>query len=477
MYRQVQLLAENVDLISTKAEDHWFDRKSARISPEALANTLVSFANADGGTVLVGVSNSGEIEGVESNPDRINALRRAAMDLTIPPVRHSTVLIPCTASDGRVANVLAFEIPPGTTVHRTHRDEVYVRVGDQTRKLDFDATLELSYDKGASVFDGQPVPGADYRELDHHAVEDFVRRAGGTLDPAITLKARGLLIDSDIGLAPTAAAVLLFGSHPDQFISGSFIRVLRYDGQERQYGVRSNVTFDQRITGALPAQIAEAEGIIASLIPSTVRLGAMSGRFETTPALPQFAWLEAVVNAVAHRSYSQQGDHIRVSLFDDRLEVSSPGKLPGPVRLDNIRTTRFARNPRIARVLADLKLVQELNEGVNRMFEEMKFAGLQDPVFLQSAAGFTVTLSMVPRLQDGLRSLTWDDPVTRFVLREVNETGRVTVARAIEATGLSAPTVRRQLLRLTDAGILERIARSATDPTAFWRLQRVPRDE
>ena len=76
-----------------------------------MANTLVSFANADDGTVLVGVSNSGEIEGIDSDPDRINALRRAAMDLTVPPVRHSTALIPCTMPDGSLANVLAFEIP------------------------------------------------------------------------------------------------------------------------------------------------------------------------------------------------------------------------------------------------------------------------------------------------------------------------------------------------------------------------------
>lgn len=110
------------------------------------------------------------------------------------------------------------------------------------------------------------------------------------------------------------------------------------------------------------------------------------------------------------------------------------------------------------------------------MYGEMTLAGLQDPMFLESEAGFTVTLSMIPRLQDGPRPFTRDDSVARFVLREVTETGRVLVARALEPTGFSAPTVRRQLQRSTEAGILERVARSVTDPTAFWRRRNPPRN-
>ncbi len=89
------------------------------------------------------------------------------------------------------------------------------------------------------------------------------------------------------------------------------------------------------------------------------------------------------MNAVTHRSFSLGGDHVRVELFDDRLEVESPGRLPGLVRLENIRSTRFARNPRIARALSDLGYGRELGEGVNRMFEEMNRVGLPDPVYHQ----------------------------------------------------------------------------------------------
>ncbi|MEZ4564080.1 MAG: ATP-binding protein [Thermomicrobiales bacterium] len=83
-YRQSHLFVENRDLIATKKEDHWFDRKSFKTRAEALANALIGFANSDGGTMLIGVSDSGEIEGVDGDTDHLNSLRQAAIDFTIP---------------------------------------------------------------------------------------------------------------------------------------------------------------------------------------------------------------------------------------------------------------------------------------------------------------------------------------------------------------------------------------------------------
>ncbi|MEZ4564081.1 MAG: ATP-binding protein [Thermomicrobiales bacterium] len=171
---------------------------------------------------------------------------------------------------------------------------------------------------------------------------------------------------------------------------------------------------------------------------------------------------------MTHRSYSQQGDHIRVVLFDDRLEVTSPGRLPGPVRLDNIRYTRFSRNPRIARILADLQIVRELNEGVNRMFADMASAGLPDPELHQSDSEFKVILYIRNRASEDTPDSEWDNPVIRSIMRNLSETGRASVASTVAETGMSAPTVRRHFQRLSDAGIIQRVARSVTDPRAHW---------
>ena len=101
------------------------------------------------------------------------------------------------------------------------------------------------------------------------------------------------------------------------------------------------------------------------------------------PAYPEFAWFEGLVNAVTHRDYSFRGDYIRVSMFDDRLEIVSPGSLPNIVTLDNMRTTRYSRNPRIARTLVEFGWVRELNEGVKRIYTEMQDSLLNDPVYTE----------------------------------------------------------------------------------------------
>jgi Putative ATP-dependent DNA helicase recG C-terminal len=160
-------------------------------------------------------------------------------------------------------------------------------------------------------------------------------------------------------------------------------------------GAGANVAADRRLEGPITAQIDLARRLLRRWLPRAIRLQ-VEGRFGSATLIPEFVWLEGVVNAVTHRSYSIGGDHVRVELFDDRLEVESPGRLPGLVRVDNIRSTRFARNPRIARALSDLGYGRELGEGVNRMFEEMNRAGLPDPVYVQGPASVAVILLADP---------------------------------------------------------------------------------
>jgi ATP-dependent DNA helicase RecG len=197
-----------------------------------------------------------------------------------------------------------------------------------------------------------------------------------------------------------------------------------------------------------------------------MRLGSR-GRFVRSTVLPEFAWLEAIVNGVTHRSYSIGGDHIRVEVFDDRLEVVSPGRLPGLVRLDNLRTTRFARNPRIARALSDLSYGRELGEGVNRMFEEMNRAGLPDPVYHQLSASVRVVLladTVVARLLEYLPAGS-----ERFA-EHLNRARRISTTEALDLMGLSRPTVLRYLHELAERGLLEHTGTSLKDPRGMWRL-------
>jgi ATP-dependent DNA helicase RecG len=185
--------------------------------------------------------------------------------------------------------------------------------------------------------------------------------------------------------------------------------------------------------------------------------------------IPEPVWLEAIVNAVIHRSYSIGGDHIRVEIFQDRLEVESPGRLPGLVRLENIRSTRFARNPRVARAMSDLGYGRELGEGVNRMFEEMSLVGLPEPVYSQGPASLTVTLladTLVGRVLDRLPR--GSERFAEFLSRE----GRVTTTEAVDLMQSSRPTVLKHLHDLASEGLLEHVGTSLKDPRGYWRLVR-----
>ncbi|MEK0245780.1 ATP-binding protein [Bifidobacterium mongoliense] len=143
--------------------------------------------------------------------------------------------------------------------------------------------------------------------------------------------------------------------------------MLKIDGTQMQTGRRLNIVKDKDFDGPLSEVVEGASQLIASLLREFQVLGE-DARFRTVPEYPEFAWFEGLVNAVAHRDYSIRGEYTRVVIFDDRLEITSPGILPNRVTLENMRTKRFARNPKICHVLASFKWVRELNEGVHRVY-------------------------------------------------------------------------------------------------------------
>ncbi len=214
-------------------------------------------------------------------------------------------------------------------------------------------------------------------------------------------------------------------------------------------------------------QLQQAREVVLEHMPTRRALGS-GGRFHRVELVPHDAWLEALVNAVVHRSYSVSGDHVRISIFDDRVEIESPGRFPGVADTrDPFHITRFARNPRIARVCADLQFGQELGEGIRRIYEEMRLAGLGDPEYVQTAGSARVTLSSAPvdraleaRLPAGARE----------VLRLVRDQGRVSTGDVVDATGRSRPVVLRQLRALEGAGLIRWIGHSRKDPRAYWTL-------
>lgn len=465
--RQLELLpeAEAAGVLTDRPEGQYFERVSVRTEPRAIGDLMIGFANAEGGVIAIGI-HSKVVEGTDGVAHLVNGWRQAAMDFTDPPVRHEFKLFPFRRPDGTRDNLALIEVEASETVHENRKGETFLRVGDENRRLNPAQAQELRFDKGQSAFDGTVVPEARQTDLDPSLIESYLGRVHGARRPNVVLEARGLLARKDDVLRPTVAGMLVLGRAPQRFFPEASLRLIRYGGVARETGARSNVRRDLRLDGPLSAQIDVARRHLRRWLPSVVRLG-RAGRFSPSSLVPEYAWLEAIVNAVVHRSYSMAGDHTRVALFDDRLEVESPGRLPGLVRVETIRSTRFARNPRIARAMADLGFGRELGEGVNRMFEEMERVGLPTPLYTQPPASVKVTFLVETVYARILKDLP---PGSERFIEWMGRAGEATTTQATDLLGQSRPVALRLLRRLEQQGLLEHVATSPKDPRGFWRV-------
>lgn len=340
---------------------------------------------------------------------------------------------------------------------------MFLRVGDENRRLSFAQRQELLFDKGQANYEARVLDRVGFDGLDEQLLQGYAATVSAP-DPTRLMRARGLVEGEEL----TIAGCLLFDHAPQTHLPEAFLRVLRYQGRERGTGARQRLLEDVRIEGPIPHQLLEARARIRELQP-TRRALREDGRFGEVPLVPEDAWLEVVVNAAIHRSYSVGGDHTRGAIFDDRIEVSSPGRFLGLVDLaEPFEAPRFARNPRIARVCKDLDFGQELGEGIRRMYEEMRLAGLTDPIYRQTAGSVEVTLSTE------LRDRHLDEqlgPRTRTITAALRTAGRLSTGEVAELLGASRPIAQRELRALEEADAVEWVGKSPRDPRAYWRIK------
>lgn len=459
------VLADRGNRIVRASEDQWFERKGARVGGQTLAQAFVAFANAEGGTIVVGV-HGGVVEGMNvRGTKQINELRQASIDHTSPPVRVTCSEIPCINSRGIPDVFLVFRVDPGERVHEMKNGDTYLRVGDESRKLNFSQRQELEFDKGQSQYDGMAINGYTVEDLKGALLENY-REATGADSAEGILHARSLITRDG---AVTNAGYLLFAGHPQQEFPEAYVRVLRYVSTERGTGAGLNLEDggDIKIEGPIPASIQRAAKVIDQFSPKRRSLD-KTGHFTGSDLVPREAWLEGLVNAVIHRSYSLAGDHIRVEIFPDRIEIESPGRFPGLVNPSKpLEISRFARNPRIARVCADLRIGQELGEGIKRIFAEMRKVGFTDPVYKQGTGSVRLRLEAIPRLDPEVAERL---PKGSQAVLDLLRAARIPMGtgEVAEALRMSRPTATSRLQALRDEGLIEWVGKSPNDPRAAW---------
>jgi ATP-dependent DNA helicase RecG len=368
-------------------------RRDVRVVARDIAETLSAMANADGGTVVVGVEDDGTPTGVDYPDDRLKVLQEAPRYLVRPPLRARME----TPSVHEV-RLFVFEVDWSPEAHQLTDGRYLLRIGDQNQPFPAEQIEALKAGKRRRIAEVRIVPEASLADLDLTMLEWLRQHTGLTLsDEDLLLRYR--LAESRNGrLVLTLAALLLLGRDPGRWHPRCGIDFVKYEGTERRYGAELNVVKREWLEAPLITLIERTFETIRPHIRE--RQGLVDLFFEERLEYPTFAWQEALTNAVAHRDYGFEGVGIEVWMFDDRLEVRSPGQLVEPVTLERLQKRErihASRNPRLVRVLTDLGYMRELGEGIPRMFDVMEEEGLYPPEFrLEADVIFTAVLRNTP---------------------------------------------------------------------------------
>ena len=469
-------------LLSPGVEGQYFERKSARITASQVAEIVVGLANADGGSIAIGIKDR-EFEGINSQGAvKITDFLQCGVDHCRPPIMFQSEFAEFIKPDGSQDRILFLHVEADKNrVHETNAGDVFLRVGDETKKLRFEQRQDLEYDRGSRLYEDDLVDACTLDDLDAAILGEYKKAVGYEgADPARLLLARGFARNEAGVLKLTVAGVLLFAASPTRFLPGARLRFLRYEGVRAEVGTAMNIVKQEYIEGPLVKLLNRTLDVVGAQLRDFTALHPLEGIFVTAPEYPKFAWQEGVVNAVTHRAYNIHGDDIRVEMFDDRLLIRSPGKFPKMVDKNNIRETRYSRNPRIARALTEIGWVRELGEGVKRIYQEMERAYLPLPVYEE--AGQTVLLTLLNNmdLRRKKRATRLSAKITaawptltgeeRRAVELVFNQGKLTTVEYAAAISRSKNYAVKLLGNLETAGLLEKHAKSVRDPNQYYSL-------
>lgn len=468
----------DASVFSSIKENQFFDRKSARIKPNDAARHVVAFANASGGKLVIGVEDDGEVTGFGySGAQDIERFEQINLTNCTPGPTVHKERIPVVTSSGREDFILVLDVAPSPdrVICRRNDKRVFLRQNDASVELDREQIIRLEYDKNQRHFEDEIADRSSIDDVDPEVMARYKVDIGTNLPDEQILRSRGFLVDGHL----TNAGVLIFAKNPTRFIPCARVRVIRFDGNKMQTGRRLNIVKERTFDGPLPKVIEGAKAMISEQLREFQYLDG-DGRFKIIPEYPEFAWFEGLVNAITHRNYAFSGDHIRVMMYDDRMEILSPGKLPSIVTLENMRHTRYSRNPIIARALVEMGWVRELNEGVQRIYDEMASVFLNDPIFEEpndASVQLTLENSATSRV---LRQIdTLETSIGPDVMNDLNSyefaavqlamnRGRVTTKELGEHINKGSSLCARTLRQLAAKKILKWHGSSTHDPSQYY---------
>lgn len=413
----------------------------------AIAESIVAFANTEGGQVyLLGLQSQAEA----SKLFEIAGKRMSPTPVCSPPIRQQL--------DGAMGFRLS--VPRSLVLHAVEDGRVLIRRGSQNCPLGGHEIQRLAEAKTSGDFEESVVKEATHNDFDADLLNEYVEmrnRRSRLLSPTPITETLKAINAMDRSGKATVSGVLTFCNDPQRWLPQSSIVFVKFIGTKPR-GMSGLAGFSRReeITGPLPRLVERTwQYIWSEMAVSAVVQGLER---EETTEYPPFAVREAIVNAVCHRDYRLRGRRIEVRMFADRLEVISPGGLPGFVTVENIINEHYSRNPRVVQNLYQWGYIEELGLGIDRMIEVMQEAGQNPPTFDARENSFTVTLYNTRVPQGESFPLPKTNQRQDIALRFLRQQGSIT-NRAFRqlCSDVSTETLRLDLADLVKKGLIQKI--------------------
>ena len=395
-----------LDLLKN-GENSRVEFKLDSLRPQSLAKEMVALANFEGGLVLLGVDDAGGIRGLTRS--RIEEwVMSVARDKVRPEIiPHFEVI-----RDAEPGNDVAIVgIGRGWTAHHRWHDNhrtYYVRVGSQSREASPEELARLFQQRGDVRAELRPLSGSTFEDLDLRRLLDYFRRVRGQATPVVGDQAgwerflvnTEIMADTELGVFSTLGGVLLFGKQPQRFLPQATVEAFAFPGLDKDYATRERAS----LRGPLLPLLSEAglveNGLVEEAVHFVRRNTPVAAHLEDEirrverPSYPVGVLREVVVNALVHRDYLLSGSNIEIAVYEDRLEIVSPGRLPNGVTPERMRYgVRATRNQLLMDVMRDYGYVERLGMGISRkVIRGMLEHNGTEPDLVEKGEQFTVRL-------------------------------------------------------------------------------------
>ena len=432
------ITADDIKMMARRGESYNVDFKvTVPQKVRDITQEVCSFANAAGGYVLIGIDDNGSIKGVSLDNAKRSSIQNSIGEIS--PALHCE-LYPVDV-DGK--EVWVIDVPAGRLVPYFFGGSVFLREGPNSQKITNAEEIRELFQRAEKIYyDSIPQKKYDiFDHLDNNVIKIFRREAhisNNVDDKQLLVNLQAFTENEEV----RRGAILFFDRHPEELFFHAVVRCTQFKGTDKLH-----IIDDKTFVGPLYAQYEQALSWIMDKMRLEYVIKGTGSRIEKWE-LPLEVFREALVNALAHRDYYEQGAFTTVDLFDDRIEISNPGGLL-PLVAKHFGRRSLSRNPYIFSLFMRMNLVEHVGSGIGRMKELMLNAGLPEPEY-ETEGMFTITLRRKASVVENPGLSELEKQVMDFMSVEI----KPSIDELCEKTGKKKSTIYNTLKSLREKGYI-----------------------